>query len=140
VLARQIAGPDVSMWLSVYWERAVPPEQLTGDWCIEKRDEIARRFFSGDEIVRREVSVQQREFAGRLAVYLEGPWENTRLWKGGAFRSYALVDTEHDRLYFVDMSVFAPNRNKAVYMQQLEHLAGTFEVDSFYEWEVSAVE
>ena len=140
VLARQIAGPGVSMWLSVYWERAVPPGQLTGDWCIEKRDEIARRFFGGDEIVQREVTVQQREFAGRLAVYLEGPWRNNRLWKGGAFRSYVLVDAEHDRLYFVDMSVFAPNRNKAVYLQQLEHLAGTFETDPFYEWEVSAAE
>ena len=31
----------------------------------------------------------QREFAGKLAVYLEGLWENKHTWKGGPLRSYA---------------------------------------------------
>ncbi len=138
MLARQTAG--VTQWLFVYREDGISPDVLTDDWCIEKRDEITRRFFEGDVISLQEVEAHQREFAGKLAVYLEGLWVNHYAWKGGPFRSYAFVDIEQDRFYFVDVGIFAPNRKKALYLQKLELMARTFAIDPFYERQFSAVE
>ena len=82
---------------------------LTDDWCIEKRNEIARRFLKGDVISRRksgissddfvqEVEIHRRDFAGKLAVNLEGLWENKQSWKDGPFRSYAFANTDRNRI------------------------------------------
>jgi len=123
VLARE----QPNRWLFVYWEDGIPPGRLTPDWCIGKRNEIARRFFGGDRVVATEVKIHQAEFSGKLAVVLQGLWENKALWSGGPFKSYAFVDVDLNRFFWVDVGVFSPNKEKENYLRQVDLMAHTFE-------------
>ena len=117
---------EPNRWLWVYWEDGVSPVQLTPDWCIEKRDEITRRFFDGDRVADGQPQIEQTEFAGKLAYSISGLWENERTWSGGPFKSYVLVDASLERLYFVDVGVFSPNKRKETYLRQVDLMAQTF--------------
>jgi hypothetical protein len=117
---------DPNRWLWVYWEDGVPPDRLTGDWCIAKRDEITRRFFDGDRVSPGDTQVSEAVYAGKLAVTLTGLWENERTWSGGPFKAYAFVDVDLNRFYFVDVGVFAPNKHKEPYLRQVDLMARTF--------------
>ncbi len=123
----------VRQWMFVYREDGVPPHRLTEAWCIQKRNEIAERFFENDIVDPTGLTVSQRELGSRLAVHLEGLWQNDHSWKGGPFRSYVLVDEKKDRLYFLDLGVYGPNRRKEAYLRQLDVVARTFETGPFYE-------
>jgi hypothetical protein len=130
VFSRAISGRRV--WVSVYWENGVSPDVLTAEWCLEKRDEISRRFLGEDRVIPEGAEAYEVELGGKLAVCLEGLWENTQSWHGGPFRSYALVDVDQERLYFLDAGVFAPNKTKALHLRQLDGLVRTFRVDPFF--------
>lgn len=123
----------VTQWMFVYREDGVRPDRLTEAWCILKRNEIAARFFENDIVDPTGLKVSQREMGSRLAVYLEGLWQNDFSWKGGPFRSYVLVDEKRDRLYFLDIGVYGPNRRKETFLRQLDVIARTFETGPFYE-------
>ena len=122
----------VTQWMFVYREDGVSPDRLTEAWCIRKRNEIAARFFENDVVDQTGLKVSQRELGSRLAVHLEGVWQNNLAWKGGPFRSYVLVDEEKNRLYFLDIGVYGPNRRKETYLRQLDVVARTFETGPFY--------
>ncbi len=128
----------VTQWLFVYREDGVSPDRLTEAWCIRKRNEIAARFFENDVVDQTGLKVSQRVLGDRLAVYLEGVWQNTVAWKGGPFRSYVLVDEKTDRLYFLDFGVYGPNRKKETYLRQLDVVARTFETGPFHEDRLAA--
>ena len=113
------------LWLWVYWEDGVHPDQLTPDWCLQKWDDVSSRFYGGDQTSLGEVSIYQTAFLGKLTVCLEGLWENTRAWQGGPFKSYALFDATQNRFFLLNMGIYAPNRTKALQMRQLDVLAHT---------------
>ena len=121
-----LAKDNPNRWLFVYSEDGVHPDQITDEWCIQKRDEITRRFFGGDHIGN--VITRQEVFAGKLAVVLQGLWENEAEWKGGPFKSYAFVDIDLNRFFYIDMGMYAPNRKKAPYLHQVEQIARTFQI------------
>lgn len=123
-----LARDNPNRWLSVYWESDVHPDQLTADWCIQKRDEIMGRWFGGDRIVPGEVAVTQAEFAGKLAIVLYGLWENEAAWKGGPFKSYAFVDVDINRFFLIDIGVYAPNKKKAPVLRQADLVAKSFAI------------
>ena len=123
-----LSKEDPSRWLFVYWEDGISPDRLTRDWCINKRDAITWRFFDGDRIAVGTAEATQTEFAGKLAFSLQGLWENEASWKGGPFKSYAFVDVDLDRFFFVDVGVFSPNRRKEPYLRQVDMMARTFKL------------
>jgi hypothetical protein len=121
-----LAKDQPSRWFFVYWEDGVPAEKLTEDWVISKRNEITRRFFENDRIAPGEVEVFESDFSGKLAIVLQGLWENQEKWTGGPFKSYAFLDLELDRFFFVDVGVYNPNKQKETYLRQLDLIANTF--------------
>jgi hypothetical protein len=123
-----LAKDNPNRWLFVYWEDGIHPDQITEDWCIQKRDDITSRFFGGDRIVPGDVQIFQREFAGHLAVVLQGIWENEKEWKGGPFKSYAFLDIDQNRFFFIDMGLYAPNKQKLPYIRQVDLIAQTFQI------------
>ena len=62
------------------------------------------------------------------AIQLTGVWQNDRETRpaGGPFRSYGFYDLNTQRLYLVDMAVFAPGKKKLPYLRQLDVMAQTF--------------
>lgn len=123
-----LAKEEPSRWLFVYWEDGVSPDLLTDLWCLDKRDEVTRRFFDQDRIAPGSVEVSQAEFCGKIAVVMQGLWENEANWTGGPFKSYAFVDVDLDRFYLVDVGVYAPNKKKEPYLRQVDLMAGTFTI------------
>ena len=121
-----LAKDNPNRWLFIYWEDDIHPDQLTAEWCIQKRNEITQTFFKGDQIVRDELDIFQTEFTGKLAVTLQGLWENKEEWKGGPFKSYAFVDIDQNRFFFIDLGMYAPNKNKEPYMRRVDIIARTF--------------
>jgi hypothetical protein len=121
-----LAKEEPSRWLFVYWEDGISPDVLTDAWCLDKRDEITRRFFDNDRIAPGSVEVSQAEFSGKIAVVMQGLWENEANWTGGPFKSYAFVDVDRDRFYLVDVGVYAPNKKKEPYLRQVDLMAGSF--------------
>lgn len=121
-----LAKESPSRWCFVYWEDGVNPDQLTEDWVIAKRNEITGQFFDRDRIAPGEVEVFETDFSGKLAVVLQGLWENQEKWTGGPFKSYAFVDLELNRFFFVDVGVYSPNKQKETYLRQLDLMAHTF--------------
>jgi hypothetical protein len=117
-----------SRWFFVYWEDDIPVDRLTEDWVISKRDEITRRFFENDRIAPGEVEVFESDFSGKLAFVLQGLWENQEKWTGGPFKSYAFLDLERDRFFFIDLGVYSPNKQKETYLRQLDLMANTFRI------------
>lgn len=119
---------EPARWFFVYWEDGIAPEELTPDWCIQKRDEITERFFGGDRVTQSEVKIQEADFAGKLAVQLSGIWENQERWSGGPFKSYAFVDLQTERFFHVDVGIFAPNKRKEPYLRQVDLMAQSFTI------------
>jgi hypothetical protein len=122
---------EPSRWLFVYWEDGTSPDELSEEWCIRKRDTITQRFFDRDRIVQDHLEIGQAEFAGNLAFVLQGLWENKEKWAGGPFKSYAFVDVETNRFFYIDCGVYSPNKRKEPYLRQVDLMARTFkQVDS----------
>lgn len=117
---------EPNRWLFVYWEDGISPDDLTEAWCIRKRNDITRRFFDQDRIVDDHLQIGQAEFGGKLAFVLQGLWENRRKWAGGPFKSYAFVDVETNRFFYIDCGVYSPNKRKEPYLRQIDLMARTF--------------
>jgi hypothetical protein len=117
-------GPD--RMISIYWQEG-EPGFASEEFAIAKREELGRRYFDGDEIEwRRELVVESVEFTGRPAVRLSGWWANRELVGGGPFRTYCFFEPTQNRVYVVDVSLFAPGQDKVPLMRNLDALAHTF--------------
>ena len=123
------------LWMWVYWEEGVSPDQLTPDWCLKKRNAISAKFYGGDQTDLNDLKIYQTEFGGKLAVCMEGLWENTQAWQGGPFKSYAVMDADRGRFYMIDVGIYAPNQTKALHLRQLDALAHTFKIPVVYAME-----
>lgn len=120
------------MWMWVYWEDGINPDQLEPDWCLKKRNTVLEQFYGADKTSLGDLKIYEAEFAGRLAVCLEGLWENNKSWQGGPFKSYAMIDADKQRFYMIDTAIYAPNRSKVLQLRQLDALARTFELAPTY--------
>lgn len=116
-------------WFSVYYENVDDPSLLSKEWIMEKRNQFAKDFLSGDIIVENDsIKVKEKnvDFNDRYAIELEGIWENTELVLGGPFRSYGFYNKADERIYIVDIAVYAPGERKLPFLRQLEAMAFTF--------------
>ncbi len=118
---------DPHRWLSI-WELKADSSMLVRDSLIQIRDRMANMFYEGDAIVQEDTYIKETEFRGQRTRKLVGVWENDSLLVGGPFRSYAVHRPETSTLYFIDIAVMAPGKNKKPYLDQLEVIAGTFTV------------
>jgi hypothetical protein len=117
-------GPDRT--ISVYWQEG-EPGFASEEFAIAKRSELGERYFDGDEIEwRRELAIETVEFAGSSAVRLSGWWANTELVGGGPFRTYCFFEPSQQRVYLIDVSLFAPGQDKVPLMRNLDAVAHTF--------------
>ena len=120
-------------WIFVFWEET-GDVTVTPEGCLNKRDEIGRTFYEGDQIVREHTSADQVEYAGRRALRLAGLWENTKSYMGGPFRTYCFYDERATRRYMVDVAVFAAGVEKEPYLRQLDLIAHTFSTAPLEVW------
>ncbi|HDP99005.1 MAG TPA: DUF4837 family protein [bacterium] len=120
-------------WISVFWKNASDPNVITKEWCIAKRDQIGSSQYEGDSVEQKweEVRTEEVEFCGRHALLLKGLWKNDEKDAGGPFRMYCFFDTDTERIYFIDMHMFAPDlkKSKIHYLRQMDIIARTFKTN-----------
>ncbi len=113
-------------WLFVSWEKSNNPKQITRDEIITWRNRIGQRFYEGDKIVDNELTFHQVDFAGHRALETQGLWENEKKVAGGPFKAWAFYDNSTQHVFFIDIAVFAPGKDKVKFLRQLEIMARTF--------------
>jgi len=116
--------PDRTVF--VYWTTGTSGF-VSEQFALAKRDELGARYLDGDVIEwRRPVEAERIDFLGLSAVRVSAWWSNRTLVGGGPFRSYCFHDPSTERVYLVDVSLFAPAFDKTGLMRNLDAIAHTF--------------
>ncbi len=118
---------DPDRWISI-WERDGDSSDLNLDALIAVREQVLGNYYEGDRVDRDETYLMNVEFSGYPASKVVGIWQNDSLLVGGPFRTYAFLDSLRSKIYYVDIAVMAPNKQKKPYLDQLEVIANTFKI------------
>jgi hypothetical protein len=120
---------DPDRWISI-WEMDGDSSDLNLDTLIDVREQFLGEYYEGDRVDRDETYLMNVQFSGHQASKVVGIWQNDSLLVGGPFRTYAFLDSVTSKIYYVDIAVMAPNKQKKPYLDQLEVIANTFEIIS----------
>ncbi len=118
---------DPDRWVSI-WEMEGDSTLLVKDSLFAIRNRVLGQYYQGDRIVADETNLIGTDFRGETTKKLVGTWRNDSLLIGGPFRTYVVHKPERSKLYFIDLAVMAPEKDKKPYLDQLEVIASTFEV------------
>ncbi|NOZ62744.1 MAG: DUF4837 family protein [Calditrichaeota bacterium] len=120
-------------WISVFWEEATDPSVITKEYCVEKRNQWAKSFYEKEHVDEKfqPVVTEEVNFLERRALLLKGLWSNDEKVAGGPFWMYCFFDEKTERIYFIDMHIFAPDlkRSKMHYLRQMNIIAHTFKTN-----------
>lgn len=119
--------PDRSILIS--WQPLPENFLLTPDWIMEERNRLAKQVYKGDVVVKDETRAYQVTFKQWNAIRLEGTWKNDQLMIGGPFRNISFVDENTHRIYSLDFYVQAIGKRKKPYIDQLDVIVHTFELN-----------
>lgn len=117
--------------LFVHWQTTDDSTMLSKEWMAQTRDSLTQLYYKGDYILQSdEIPLKDKvvEFQGRQAIRVDGVWQNDEYVVGGPFRSYGFYDDLNNKLYLIDLSVFAPDALKWPYMRQIDVMAKTFRI------------
>ena len=116
--------PDRTIF--VYWMNG-GPGLVSEQFAFSRREELAAGYLDGDTIEwKRPLEVEDVDFLGLPAIRVSGWWGNRSLVGGGPFRTYCFHEPSSDRVYLVDVSLFAPGFDKTALMRNLDAIAHTF--------------
>lgn len=120
-------------WITISWQDNAEPENVNPDWCSNFRNQKFSNFTGEEKIIPEYMKTEDVSFAGRKALKLSGLYEgfNPDGWPrgyGGPFGSYYFYEPTQKRIYMVDYSVFAPDREKLPYLRVLDLIVNTFYV------------
>jgi hypothetical protein len=119
--------PDRSLLIS--W-RPVPEDfNLTSRWVINERNRLAKKIYQGDVVVEEETKAYEVQFKKWNSIRLEGTWRNDQYVVGGPFRNLTFIDKESNLIYSLDFYVQAIGKRKKPYLDQLDVIIHTFEVN-----------
>ena len=99
------------------------------DYLFNLRDSLTTQYFEGDSIVREDTDILETKFNGYKALKLKGVFKNTKYLIGGPFRSYTFFDDSSQYQYIIDISVVAPAKRKKPYLDELEVIANSFQLN-----------
>lgn len=113
-------------WISI-WRKSENDVSFSRDTLFNIRNEMTKKYYEGDYIVDDETSIQEQLFLGWKAIKITGIWRNDSLIVGGPFRTYVVPKEDEKSVYFIDIAVMAPTRDKKPYLDQLEVIAHSFQ-------------
>lgn len=113
-------------FISVYWEFT---DNFDAQYCLDERKIIAKIYYRGDQIDTRRTKIEGFKFRGRDIFVISGVWQNEQYVMGGPFLTYCIYEPKKKTAYFVDGLIFAPGKNKWVYLCELEAIIESFELN-----------
>jgi len=118
-------GP--SRGISVSWARTSDAAAfLKDDESLLALRERLGAAIHDEEIIPEAFVWSEAEIGGVSCRRLEGAWASNRIAGGGPFWSYFIPDPKGERVFCVDMLVFAPGMEKMSYFRRLDAIASTF--------------
>ncbi|MDP8205822.1 MAG: DUF4837 family protein [Candidatus Electryonea clarkiae] len=112
-------------YLTVAW-RIGDPKEVCIDSLIAWRNSIGKKFADPSKINKNYIKVTESSISDVPAVRVEGLWETIGNLGGGPFVSY--IFHSGGTLYFIEGAVFAPDREKELFVRQLDIILNTFEL------------
>jgi len=122
-LARSKSQSD--RYISVYYED-MPENIITRDWLIEKRNEIAGKYYDGDKFDKQDVTIGNTEISGYSGLKIMGRWQNEKHYMGGAFSCFAFWEPVKKQVFIIDNSVYYPEGDKLTALIELEIISNSF--------------
>ncbi|MBN1448606.1 MAG: DUF4837 family protein [Bacteroidetes bacterium] len=133
VLLRRQAPAETERWMLVHWLDTTDTGLLTNSFAYEMRNrltEILYRTFDDSAWVvidsLNHLQFDEVRFQDRFAIRMKGLWRMSDFSMGGPFISYLFYDEQHERIYFLDGSVFAPRYEKKKLLQDVDVMMQTF--------------
>jgi len=119
---------DPDRMIFIHWIDTTGVESIPFDWALQKRDEIGRKYLDNTLVHKDYITVGLNPFLEYLAVEMRGLWIKRESSIGGPLVNYTFFDEETQRIYMIDLLVFAPEypREKEPFIRQLEIIARTF--------------
>ncbi|MCK4966831.1 DUF4837 family protein [bacterium] len=128
ILLRRLFKPD--RMIGVHWKTSADGKEINENWVVETRKFLGKTYMFNMELNDEYTKFERVIFSGRDALKVEGLWEKNDKDIGGFFRSYVFFDQKTKRVYFVDISTFAPGKEKMPFIRQLDVIAHTFRTES----------
>ena len=113
-------------WFSVHWEDGLIIEDSS--MAVEYSNRFPQEYYKNIRYNDYKYQMEQVAFSNWTAWKSFGIWESIDEARGGPFINYTWYDGVTDRTYNLNMLVFAPNKNKATFMRQLDIIAHSFTV------------
>jgi hypothetical protein len=126
--------PEISQGIFVYYYDYVDSAAFTANALINKRNEILKKYVSGEgegTYMTTELQVfplfRSYKLEGKYTAELRGLWKVEGDYMGGPFVSISQLDENRNRVVTVEGYVYAPKYNKREYVRQLEAILYTLE-------------
>lgn len=111
-------------------------EQFSDNYLQELRDSIVRRVVRtrtpGSVMLVNDKDLPLLFYEGSTADQytkeMRGVWEMSDDYMGGPFISYLIISSDQKHLYFIDVWVYGPGKDKRDYMQRLEHIVSSIKI------------
>lgn len=146
VWLRRAPNTDMERWIFIHWIDTVDARWLNKDSVIVIRNRITEKFLRTTddkahvEIAPEYMNQSEVNFDGKYAIFTQGLWRMNDYSMGGPFVNYIFLDTEKNRLYMLDGSVFSPRYEKKSLIQQVDVTLKTFKTyDDLTKEEINAL-
>lgn len=119
------SGP--SRGITVSWQESEDPAASLSDreLLLDMRSRMGTAMHDED-LVPSTFVWSDAEIGGVACVKLEGAWNSRRFAGGGPFWCYFIPDPARQRLFCLDLLVFAPGMDKMVFFRRMDAIASTF--------------
>lgn len=111
----------------IYNEDYISENQLSPGYIVLKRNLMTQQYVPASiegsyAKVSDEFPVSSKEVSlnGLYAIESRGAWDCEGDYMGGTFLNYTIVDTVNNKILTIDSFVYAPSKEKRVFMMQLE--------------------
>lgn len=119
---------DPDRMLLIHWVDTTGVESISEDWAIAKREHIGLNFEDNALVHEDYTTIAQEPFQEYLATVMRGLWIKRDDGLGGPFVNFTFFDDKTERIYMIDLMVFAPEfpKEKEPFIRALEIMASTF--------------
>lgn len=122
----QLGRSSPNRWITIYWENRGFNKILDINWAWKMRYWLGKNIMGGTYIEKEFVTSRLVEWNGRSVNDIRGIWGHPEKTMGGPFSSFYFYDGVTDRIYFLDITIWAPSQDKNVYLRQMELILSTF--------------
>jgi hypothetical protein len=135
-------NPDNDKNIFISYAPYTSESMFSEENLIQFRDSVAKNQLFGDPAKPETFVVTETEvpfipvltetvtFNGQYAVQMKGLWRTNTKSMGGPFISYALVDENLGRFYYIEGFVYSPGVNQREYIREMDVVLHTFEATS----------